>query len=240
MPKPNPSNLDELEFAAPLTVVVLAPHPDDFDAIAVSLRWLQSRGHTIHVAVLTTGANGIEDGWEGLVGRERKAAVREAEQRASCAHFGLPEDRLQFLRLWENDGCPDRDAADLDRLRAYLLDRRPDLVFLPHGNDSNHTHRRTYESFVAIAQANALELLAFLAKDAKTLDMRIDLRTDFGEEEAAWKSELLRLHRSQQERNLKVRGQGFDQRVLALNRVAAMATGSASPYAEVFELRRFG
>ncbi|MBK4736313.1 PIG-L deacetylase family protein [Noviherbaspirillum pedocola] len=234
-----PCTLEELQFATPQTVVVLAPHPDDFDAIAVSLRRLQSCGHAIHVAVLTTGANGIEDGWNGITDRQAKAQVREAEQRSSCAHFGLPEERLQFLHLWENEDDPDRDAVDLDRLQTYLLQRRPDLVFLPHCNDSNRTHRRTYERFVTIAHMHRLQVLAFLAQDAKTLEMRIDLHTDFDEEEAAWKAELLRLHRSQQERNLKTRGHGFDQRVLAVNRAAAQAMGSALPYAEVFELRRF-
>lgn len=231
-------SFEALRLSAPLTVVVLAPHPDDFDAIAVSLRWLQARGHEIHVAVLTTGANGIEDGWDGIFSKERKAEVREEEQRTSCARFGLPEERLQFLRLW--DGNPDRDARDLETLQDYLLKRRPELVFLPHGNDSNPTHRRTYESFAAIAQANQLSALAFLAQDAKTLDMRIDLCTEFGDEEAAWKAALLRLHCSQQERNLKTRGHGFDERVLAVNRATAEAIGSPLPYTEAFELRRFG
>lgn len=234
-----PLSLADLELTAPSTVVVLAPHPDDFDAIAVSLRWLQSHGHKIHVAVLTAGANGIEDGWDGIYGKECKAKIRELEQRASCACFGLPKERLQFLRLWDSDCNPDRDAVDLDTLQSYLLERRPELVFLPHYNDSNRTRRRTCGSFATIAQANRLQVLAALAQDAKTLDMRIDLCTEFGEEEAAWKAELLRLHRSQQERNLKTRGHGFDQRVLTVNRAAAKSAGSTLPYAEAFELRRF-
>jgi LmbE family N-acetylglucosaminyl deacetylase len=234
-----PLILSELRFPSALNVLVLAPHPDDFDAIAVSLRWLHEQGHAIVVAVLTAGANGIEDGWNGLAGNEAKTAIREAEQRASCERFGLHSDRLHFLRLWEG-GAPVHDAADDARLQSFVLSSNPDLVFLPHGNDSNRTHRRTFEAFASIASANRLSLLACLSQDAKTLDMRIDLRMDFGEEEAAWKAELLRQHRSQHERNLKTRGYGFDQRVLNVNRAAATAAGSAQPYTEVFELRRFG
>jgi hypothetical protein len=35
---------------------VPAPHPDDFDAIGCTLRYLHRQGHVIHVAVLTAGA----------------------------------------------------------------------------------------------------------------------------------------------------------------------------------------
>jgi hypothetical protein len=125
-------------------------------------------------------------------------------------------------------------------LRAYLHDKRPNLVFLPHGNDSNHTHRRTYETFRRIATKDALRLQACLNLDAKTVSMRRDLYAYFGEEDAVWKAQLLRFHLSQQERNLKSRGQGFDQRVLSVNRQASADAGGLLPYAEVFELQIFG
>ena len=76
--------------------------------------------------------------------------------------------------------------------------------------------------------------------DAKTVSMRPDLYMYFNEEDAAWKAQLLRFHRSQQERNLKTRGQGFDQRVLTLNRQAAIKGSGRMPYAEVFQLEPFG
>jgi LmbE family N-acetylglucosaminyl deacetylase len=233
------SSPDELELSATQDIAVLAPHPDDFDAIAVSLQRLHQRGHAIHVAVLTTGANGIEDGWEGAQSDEEKAAIREAEQRASCTAFGLPLDRLSFLRLWQDDSDAARVAADHEALRSFLLSRPWSLVFLPHGNDSNRTHRRTWESFESIALAERLKLRACLCQDAKTLGMRADLHTFFSEEEAAWKGQLLRMHRSQHERNLKSRGYGFDQRVLDINREAARRAQGAMPYAEAFELRVF-
>lgn len=233
---PRPILLTHLALPTPLRVVVLAPHPDDFDAIGVTMRFLQNGGHELHIAVLTSGASGVDDGWQGATTANAKAALREAEQQASCRFFGLPMDRLTFLRLWENDA----DAADRERLRTYLLSKRPDLVFLPHGNDSNATHRRTYESFHAIAVQDRLKLWAGLNLDAKTLSMRPDLYMYFGEEEAEWKAELLRFHRSQHERNLRTRGHGFDERVLRVNREAAARGGAMLPYAEVFELRRFG
>ena len=80
---------------------------------------------------------------------------------------------------------------------------------------------------------------ACLNQDAKTQAMRSDLCTPFDAETASWKAQLLRHHRSQQQRNLRTRGSGFDERVLQLNRNAAADLGLAAPYAEVFELMRF-
>lgn len=239
LPSHRPLSWSELPLAPSLEIVVLAPHPDDFDAIGVTLHRLHRQGHKLHLAVLTSGANGIEDGWNGMHDAEAKAAAREAEQRASCEFFGLAPGRLSFLRLWETRPDESADSQDLARLRDYLLSRRPQLVFLPHGNDSNRTHRRTYESFRQIALTEKLALLACLNLDAKTLEMREDVFTYFDEEEAQWKAQLLRFHRSQQERNLASRGIGFDERVLQVNRDAAGKGGGRLPYAEAFELQFF-
>ena len=158
-----------------MTVLVLAPHPDDFDAIGVTLRQLHERQHQLHLAVLTGGANGVD----GNGSSDEKTAVREAEQRDSCRFFGLPGSRCHFLRLWED---PLAEADDEARLRAHILGLRPDLVFMPHGNDSNATHRRTCQNFCAIAAGEQLTLQACLNQDAKTRGMRSDLYTGFDAE----------------------------------------------------------
>ena len=232
-----PRSLRELATVRPLTILVLAPHPDDFDAIALSLRHLHGQGHALHVAVLTTGASGVDDGFEGAGGVAAKAALREAEQRESCAFFGLSPQRLDFLRLWDNEA----DAGeDLTRLQAWIAARPADVVFMPHGNDSNRTHRRTCEAVREVALKIGLDAWACLNQDAKTLEMRVDLYFEFDEAQAEWKAQLLRFHRSQQARNLQTRGIGFDARVLQVNRRAAQALGATLPYAETFELMRLG
>lgn len=242
-----PRPLAELSLPHPLTVLVLAPHPDDFDAIGGTLRYLHRQGHALHLAVLTTGASGVGDGLAGADDDAAKAALREEEQRASCAFFGLPPERVDFLRLWGRVPGADADGPvagerdeDEQRLQQWIAARPADLLFMPHGNDSNRTHRRTYESACAIAQRLGLQAWAFLNRDAKTLGMRVDVHHAFGEEEATWKAQLLRFHRSQQERNLRTRGRGFDERVLEVNRDAAGELALVQPYAEVFELMRLG
>jgi LmbE family N-acetylglucosaminyl deacetylase len=235
-----PMRLSDMALPVPLTVLVLAPHPDDFDAIGVSMRFLHQQGHSIHVAVLTTGASGVEDGWNGANDAAGKARLREAEQKKSCAFFGLPEGRLSFLHLWEQPEDAASGERDDERLRQHILSIGPDCVFLPHGNDSNRTHRRTFDTFHSIATQENLSVLAFLNLDAKTVSMRSDVYMNFGESEAAWKAELLRLHLSQHERNLKTRGLGFDERVLRVNREAAFKGEVKKGYAEVFELNKYG
>jgi LmbE family N-acetylglucosaminyl deacetylase len=242
-PKPadmRPLNLRELALPSRLTLVVLAPHPDDFDAIGVTLRFFHQRGDTIHLAVLTTGASGVEDGFADAITDEQKAVLREQEQRASCAFFGLPAERLTFMRLTPDEkGNPRLDDANQRRIRDYLVPLQPDLVFMPHGNDSNVTHQRTYALFRAVALAEPLKTCAILNQDAKTIAIRTDLYTPFDDEAAAWKAALLRLHRSQHQRNLNTRGYGFDERVLAINRTSARELNDAIDYAEVFEIERF-
>ena len=235
-PPTRPLDFSALRFPKALRVLVLAPHPDDFDAIGVSMRFLHRQGHEIHVAVLTSGASGVEDGYRGARTDAQKAALREAEQEESCAFFGLAAGRLSFLRLWEGG----TEETERERLRSYLLLKQPELVFLPHGKDSNRTHQRTYENFRSIALEEKLQLWACMNLDAKTLHMRSDLFMYFGEPDALWKAQLLHFHRSQQERNLNTRNAGFDERVLDVNKNAANRVGAPQLYAEVFELEQYG
>jgi LmbE family N-acetylglucosaminyl deacetylase len=248
---PGPHSLRDLGFPRSLVIQVLAPHPDDFDAIALSLRYLHQQGHALHVAVLTSGASGVDPGFAGAADDDARAALREAEQRASCALFGLAQERLTFLRLWVEPAGADANGPaaavatpqqpdDLAGLAGWMASQPADLLFMPHGNDSNQTHRRTFEAVRAVAAAQDLRAWACLNQDAKTVQMRVDLHFDFGAEEAAWKARLLRCHRSQQERNLRTRGTGFDARVLEVNRQAAQALGLRLPYAETFELMPLG
>lgn len=222
-----------------LAIAVMAPHPDDFDAIAVTLRRFHEHGADIHLAVLTTGASGVEDSYTGATTDAAKRDLREAEQLASCARFGLPRNRVRFLRLPEDGAGLIVDAASIAAIRDWLLPIRADLVFMPHGNDSNVTHQRTYALFARVAAEEGLSLRAVLNQDAKTRAMRHDFYTPFEQAEADWKGELLRLHDTQHRRNLNTRGHGFDERVLAVNRATARALDVAAPYAEAFELERW-
>lgn len=225
---------------AGLRITVAAPHPDDFDAMGVTMRWLHAAGHFITLAVLTRGHSGVPDGFAGARTPDDKGAVREAEQRASLEYFGLPEARVRFLRLQEGtDGKLDTGAANARTVRTWLVQAAPRIVFLPHGNDSNITHQRTHALVTRVLGSIGATVLVCLSEDPKTISLRRDLLMPFGESDGAWKAGLLRCHRSQQERNRLDRGAGLDDRILGMNRNAARVVASDAPYVEAFELAWF-
>jgi LmbE family N-acetylglucosaminyl deacetylase len=237
--KPRP--LGSYTFPERWPLLVLAPHPDDFDAIGVTMRIFRDSGNPLYVAVATSGASGVEDSFCTPPTVTAKGLLREQEQRASCRFFGLPAGHLEFLQLEEDEeGHPVPNAGNFDRLRQCVLSRRPVLVFLPHGHDTNPGHQRIYAMFRQLAQGAGYPLVAFLNRDPKTIQMRCDVVLGYGMEQAAWKGELLRFHQSQHQRNLNHRGHGFDARILNMDRQSAAEHLSATPYAEAFELEFFG
>jgi LmbE family N-acetylglucosaminyl deacetylase len=237
----NARSLHSVKFPKSASLLVLAPHPDDFDAISVTMRFFQQNGNPIQVAVATAGASGVQDSFCAQPTLQLKSEIREQEQRDSCRFFGLPDSNLIFLRLEEDkDGRLSKNDTNLHRVNAQLQASEPKMVFLPHWNDSNLTHQRVYDIFQQLAREGGYSLIAFLNRDPKTIEMRNDIYTGFDEKEAAWKAELLRFHRSQQQRNLDQRGYGMDERILRTDRQNARACSLEMPYAEVFELEFFG
>ncbi len=236
-----PVFLHSIQVPKELVTLVMAPQPDDFDEIGITLRFFRDNGNPIYVAVLSSGASGVEDGFCSPPTRQTKGQIREEEQRKSCEFFGLPESRLSFLRL-EEDPVGDiiETELNIERVRDHFLQIRPDIVFLPHGNDTNIDHQRTYAIFQRIASRAKYPITAFFNRDPKTLSMRYDVYTVFGEEDAEWKGQLLRFHESQQQRNLNTRNHGLDERVLNVNRKTAQENLHTKMYAEVFELEFFG
>ena len=237
-----PLFMKDLQVPSALKVLVLAPHPDDFDAIAITMRLLRDNGNEIHVAVISSSASGVEDSFCLKHPGNTKAEIREKEQRDSCRFFGLPDERLEFLRLGEDkNGDPEDSLSNTDIIRKFVGKIRPDIVFMPHYNDSNQGHRRSFAMFEKVAKELASPITAFLNLDPKTIEMKAEVFTVFDAEEAAWKGELLRMHASQHQRNLNTRNCGFDERVLGENRKAAQRfLNRADAYAEAFEVMKIG
>ncbi|KAF0151120.1 MAG: hypothetical protein FD143_2225 [Ignavibacteria bacterium] len=235
--KGRPVKLNDIRIPPSLKVILLAPHPDDFDAIGITMRMLHRNGNEIYLAVLTTGVSGVEDVYAEKTENQNKAAIREEEQKESISFLGLDETHLTFLRL-ENDETMHMAMNESNFLRIKeIWDRhKPDIVFLPHGNDTNLDHQRTYAMFKKILKTETKPVIALLNKDPKTIGIRNDVVTAFDKEEAEWKGELLRFHNSQHQRNLRTRNYGFDERILSVNKKDADALGLPNQYAEVFEI----
>lgn len=232
-----PLFLHSLKLPKDLRILVLAPHPDDFDEIGITMRFFMDNGNPLYVGVVSSGASGVEDDFCSSPTPKAKAEIREKEQRESCDFFGLPDSHLTFLRLQEDLAShPVENHENFERVQQYFLEKQPDLVFLPHGNDTNPGHQRTYAIFRKIALRAGYPITAFLNRDPKTIHMRHDLYTVFGSKDAEWKSQLLRFHRSQHQRNLNTRNHGFDERILKVNRQIAQEISETALYAEAFEL----
>lgn len=237
---PRPFRLDGLEATPGLRILVLGPHPDDFDAAGVTLRFFREQGCPLRLLVLSSSANGVEDSFCSPPTPEVKAACREEEQRRSLRFFSLPAGAAEFLRL--PVGPPEEGGYLLDHpgafgaVKAGVQAFTPDLVLLPHGNDTNPDHRLAWLWWRRLAEEAGRPMAALLIRDPKTIASRDDAYLPFGEEEAAWKAELLRFHLSQHRRNLNTRGYGFDDRILGVNRTSALRLGLTEPYAEAFEV----
>jgi len=220
--------------------LVLAPHPDDFECIVATMELLRDASISIELVVLTGAASGVDDEFCCPCTDTRKAEIRRAEQRESCALFGLPDDRLRFLDLEEDEhGHPIEHLENIEKIRASWLIASPGVVFMPHYNDTNAAHRRVYRMFCSVVASAGGSATVLLNEDPKTRELRTMAYTAFGEDVAERKAELLRCHRSQQSRNLKSRGYGLDERILEVNRRAATRLGLTQPYAERFEIEHW-
>ena len=231
-----PRAIPDLSLPNDLKILILAPHPDDFDAIGVTLKQLTDNGNPIYVAVARTGS-GVEDAYCPGFTLAQKADLREEEQRQSLHFFGLPEGCITFLPLSKGGQDQPLDNSENNAAILTLIRKEaPDIVFLPHGNDTNSGHRAMYSLFSQAARRSGRSLVAFLNRDPKTIGMRTDLYMPFGLAEADWKAQLLRFHDSQHQRNLRTRGHGLDDRILNVNLQSAKDLSLVHEYAETFEV----
>lgn len=238
--KGHPHELRATDVSPRLRILMLGPHPDDFDEIAVTLRRLARNGNPLYAAVVRSGS-GVLDAYAPGLDWEKKAALRDREQQASLRFFGLPESRMIFLSLDNDDdeGQLCETPRNLEILRALIHSDPPDLLFLPHGDDTNSAHRALYAMVREIVGTLRRPVTLLLNRDPKTVSMRADLYTPFDEAEAAWKAEMLRFHDTQHQRNLVTRGRGLDERILNGNRQFARELALGEPFAEVFEVQTY-
>ncbi len=232
-------------------VLILGPHPDDPESVAITARLLMRSGCEIWVAIISLSPAGVEDEYARRGSRRDfssfaagKGEIRRREQIYSAKRFGLNPDKLVFLGM-EEDSTLD-SSQNRSSVKDQLKSVAPDLVILPMGKDPNRTHSWTYRVFREYAQdlvsQTSHPLIALYNEDPKTVEIRKDLFVFFGEESAKWKRDLLRIHDSQQQRNIHSRGMGFDDRILSLNYSSGRhlsAIPSAGAYAEVFEVELF-
>jgi LmbE family N-acetylglucosaminyl deacetylase len=240
MKETTPISLEDCSFSPSLRLLVLAPHPDDFDAIAVMLKYFQANGNQILLLVLTGGSSGVNDSFLEYPTKHRKAKIRETEQIEALEFFGFPLSHIRFLRLPEDEqGDMILDAECRKTVGKLFQEFNPDMMALPYGEDSNPSHQRTFALARQLAMAASKAVFAFYNQDPKTIKMQLDAYIAFDQAASLWKREMLRFHHSQQTRNLQTRGYGFDERILKVNAVIAKQLKTNQAYAEGFQVELF-
>lgn len=211
-------------------VLALSPHPDDPESAAILLRYLRMSGLNIWYTIVTISPAGVDEQFVENASemsadtlKARKEQIRRREQIEAAKLFRLDPERLTFLDI---DEKPDLDTP---KNRAKVIDHltliSPDIVVLPIGTDTNNTHVWVYQTFRDYALNSEKQrkkpLIALYNEDPKTTEINDDLFILFSEKDARWKRSLLRIHNSQQHRNIKLRSIGFDERIIEVNRKAA-------------------
>ncbi len=86
----NPLPLQSLNIYKEHNILVLTPHPDDFDAIGVTMRFFRDNGNQLYVAVATSGARGVEDEFCSTPSLEEKSANRNKKIAVSILDYQRP------------------------------------------------------------------------------------------------------------------------------------------------------
>jgi LmbE family N-acetylglucosaminyl deacetylase len=205
----------------PETVLILAPHPDD-EAIgcggAICLH--RRGGDPVRVAFLTSGERGLA----GL-SKEAVHSIREAEARTAAKVLGI--EHIEFLRL-PDLGLEEVIVEAARRLRLVLEAWRPDLIYLPHPEESHPDH-------AAVLPIVRTALIGFTARpeppELRGYEVWSPLpRPGWVEDVSAVMTRKLRAIRCYQSQVELFR---YDRAVRGLNQYrGVMAAGS--PYAEAF------
>lgn len=111
-----------MEYWRPDRALVVAAHPDDieFGCAGTVARWVQEGAHVAYCLV-TNGAAGSSD---PNMTRERLAALREAEARASAKVVGV--ERVEFLGY--EDGLLEPTLEVRKRIVRVIRQVRPEVI----------------------------------------------------------------------------------------------------------------
>jgi N-acetylglucosamine malate deacetylase 1 len=202
-----------------MTVLVIAPHPDD-ESIGCggTLRLHADRGDRVVVVCLTSGEQALKH-----LPKREVWKLREAEAAAAAEVLGVA--RLEFFRHpdWLLDEHIDAAAEQL----AREIDREsPAAVYVPHPLDAHPDHRASHVAFRRAVRDRPLDGMAAMAYEVWTPMTRYNHLVNVDATMAA-KMRAVRCHASQLE------SFDYDQAARGLNRYRG-AMQTQWRYAEAF------
>ena len=120
-----------------MKIMVFAPHPDDeIIGCGGTLAGHVRAGDDVVIAYLTSGEAGSL-----AVSSEELRVVREGEAREGARHLGVHD--LIFLHF--PDGCLEFSPELIRTLTRLIRGKAPDVLYLPHGQETPRDHRLTHE-----------------------------------------------------------------------------------------------
>jgi LmbE family N-acetylglucosaminyl deacetylase len=121
-----------------MRILAVSPHPDDVDVgCAGFLIRAHRAGHYVDLLVVTNGESG------GRAERRRVeqiAAARAYNSQGIVHWLGLPDTTLIV------------DRALVETFEVKLTTSDPDLILIPHGEDTHQDHRAVHEAVMSAAR----------------------------------------------------------------------------------------
>jgi LmbE family N-acetylglucosaminyl deacetylase len=204
-----------------MTVLVIAPHPDDESIGCGGALCLHARrGDRVIAVFLTSGELGLK-----RLPREQAWQIREREARQAARIIGIA--RVVFLRQpdWLL-GDQMRQAASA--LRPFLKQETPRMVYLPHPADWHPDHQTALPVFRLAFQRSGLRLPVLRAYEIWTPLREYD-HVENITAVMSRKLRAVRAHQSQLDGELN-----YERAVIGLSQYRGALAGHCD-YAEVFQ-----
>ncbi len=198
-------------------ILVIAPHPDD-EIIGCGGTLLKNieKGNEVYVVFMTYLGD----------------SVREKEAEKVRIKAGIKE--IFFLKLKEP---LEFNSENLNKLKKIIREINPSIIFLPHENDGDRDHKKTYEiarEAIWMSKINSkgkLNPLGILLYEVHTPMYGVNYYEDISNF-INKKIDLLRIYKSQ------LNHRRYDKAVKSLNSFRGIMGGNTN-YAEAFKIKKW-
>lgn len=210
--------LEPEEFVRTLgKTLFVAPHPDD-ESLGCGGAIALLRKFDLEVGILVVSDGTLSHPNSVKFPKEKLRNLREKELIEAAKILGVNSKNITFFR-YPDRNVPDKNSPQLDeaveRCREYLIDKKPQTIFVPWRRDPHPDHRAAYQLFNAAKSENQqiIEYPIWLYELAESDD--VPLKTEVAafrlniNSVVEIKQKAIRAHRSQTTDLIDDDAQGF-------------------------------
>ncbi len=132
-------------------LLLIGPHPDDIEFSAGRLI-LRRKGENIFAIIMTDGRKGQEADAKKKIPEGEYAKIRENESKKALKEFGIKEENMIFMNLYDQEVIS--NPFIIDKLFLKIKKTAPDFLLLPPWEGAHPDHDATH-LFTIIASKNA-------------------------------------------------------------------------------------